>query len=126
MPLPLGALLAIQGGMQLGNTLLNNWMEGSDMQNQQNFNKEEADKQRIWNFNMAQIQNQWARENWNMQNQYNTPQNQMARFKEAGLNPHLIYGQGNPGNAQSIQTPDVKPYTRAEASNHIRGAKVFF
>lgn len=30
---------------------------------------------------------------WNMQNQYNSPKEQMARFKEAGLNPNLIYGQ---------------------------------
>ncbi len=30
---------------------------------------------------------------WNMQNQYNSPKEQMMRFKEAGLNPNLIYGQ---------------------------------
>lgn len=40
-------------------------------------------------------------EKWNMQNAYNTPEAQMARFKDAGLNPHLIYGQGTSGNAQS-------------------------
>lgn len=32
---------------------------------------------------------------WNMQNAYNTPAEQMKRFKEAGLNPNLIYGQTN-------------------------------
>lgn len=32
------------------------------------------------------------------QNAYNTPKNQMQRFSEAGLNPNLIYGQGNAGN----------------------------
>lgn len=32
---------------------------------------------------------------WHMQNQYNNPLSQMQRFKEAGLNPNLIYGQGN-------------------------------
>lgn len=36
---------------------------------------------------------------WHMQNQYNSPEQQMQRFGAAGLNPHLIYGQGNPGNA---------------------------
>ena len=30
---------------------------------------------------------------WNRQNDYNTPKAQMSRFKEAGLSPHLIYGQ---------------------------------
>lgn len=32
---------------------------------------------------------------WNMQNAYNSPAEQMKRFKEAGLNPNLIYGQTN-------------------------------
>jgi len=45
---------------------------------------------------------------WRMQNEYNSPAQQMARFKEAGLNPNLIYGQGNSGNASSISTPDVQ------------------
>ena len=42
------------------------------------------------------------------QNQYNSPAAQMARFKAAGLNPNLIYGQGTPGNQPQIpkyQTP---------------------
>jgi len=36
------------------------------------------------------------------QNEYNTPANQMARFKEAGLNPYLAYSQGNAGNQSQI------------------------
>lgn len=46
---------------------------------------------------------------WRMQNEYNTPAAQMARFKEAGLNPNLIYGQGNPGNAAQLSRPDLQP-----------------
>lgn len=38
---------------------------------------------------------------WNRQNEYNTPTAQMERLKEAGLNPNLMYGQGNTGNASS-------------------------
>jgi hypothetical protein len=34
---------------------------------------------------------------WNMQNAYNSPQQQMQRFKEAGLNPNLIYSQMSNG-----------------------------
>jgi hypothetical protein len=44
---------------------------------------------------------------WNMQNQYNSPAAQMQRFEEAGLNPHLVYGRGESGNAGPIPTPDV-------------------
>lgn len=43
-------------------------------------------------------------EMWNLQNQYNSPQAQMQRLKEAGLNPHLMYGKGTVGNAQGMPT----------------------
>lgn len=39
---------------------------------------------------------------WHMQNAFNSPAEQMKRFGAAGLNPHLIYGQGNAGNATSM------------------------
>lgn len=42
-----------------------------------------------------------------MQNEYNDPESQMERYKEAGLNPHLIYGQGTPGNASEM--PKYQP-----------------
>ena len=35
------------------------------------------------------------KEFWNMQNEYNTPTKQVERLKAAGLNPALMYGQGN-------------------------------
>jgi len=40
-------------------------------------------------------------------NEYNSPEAQMQRYIEAGLNPHLIYGQGTPGNQSSI--PQYSP-----------------
>lgn len=52
----------------------------------------------------AELAYQRSVEMWNRQNAYNTPQAQMARFTEAGLNPHLIYGSGgNSGNASMPQ-----------------------
>lgn len=44
---------------------------------------------------------------WHMQNAYNSPAEQMKRFGAAGLNPHLIYGQGSAGNSSS--TPNYQP-----------------
>lgn len=41
---------------------------------------------------------------WQMQNAYNTPLQQMQRFKEAGLNPNLIYKQSN--EAAPIRSTD--------------------
>lgn len=121
MPIPLGALF----GMSLGSSIIGNAWQGYQQSNQNSWNQTQAQQQQQWNQDMANQQQQWALQNWNMQNQYNSPQSQMARFKAAGLNPHLIYGQGNPGNAQSIQTPDVKGYSRAEANNHMRGIDIF-
>ncbi|WNK14116.1 MAG: DNA pilot protein [Microvirus sp.] len=46
---------------------------------------------------------------FNATNEYNSPKNQMARYGQAGLNPNLIYSQGNSGNASSppkYQTPE--------------------
>ena len=47
---------------------------------------------------------EWDRnlEMWHRMNEYNTPMQQMQRFKDAGLNPNLIYGQGTPGNATTL------------------------
>lgn len=44
---------------------------------------------------LMDYQNQLNIQNWHMQNAYNAPSAQMARYKEAGLNPNLIYGQSN-------------------------------
>lgn len=51
---------------------------------------------------------------WEMMNEYNTPTNQMLRFKAAGLNPNLIYGQGNPGNATSPPTHSPPQFSLKE------------
>ncbi|WNK13131.1 MAG: DNA pilot protein [Microvirus sp.] len=45
---------------------------------------------------------------WNMQNQYNSPAEQMSRFKEAGLNPNLIYGQMS--NSPTVRSSSVPSY----------------
>ena len=45
--------------------------------------------------------NKQSLEAWNMQNEYNTPANQVQRMLDAGLNPNLFYSQGNVGNANS-------------------------
>lgn len=57
-------------------------------------------------------------EMWHMQNMYNSPAEQMKRFGAAGLNPHLIYGQGSSGNANNFpqyQAPNVQYRYQAPA-----------
>jgi hypothetical protein len=53
---------------------------------------------------------------WNLANEYNSPANQMSRFKDAGLNPNLMYGQGSPGNAQG-HPQAFRPEVRSELAN---------
>lgn len=52
----------------------------------------------LFNKKLAQQQNQFNIDMWKMQADYNSPQSQMKRFQQAGLNPNLIYGQGSSGN----------------------------
>lgn len=59
------------------------------------FQREENQKTRDYNLNLAKQQNQWNIDQWNRENEYNTPLAQMSRYKDAGLNPDLMYGQQN-------------------------------
>jgi hypothetical protein len=46
---------------------------------------------------------------WDMQNEYNSPQKQMERLRNAGLNPNMLYDKtGAVIPAQNINTPDVQ------------------
>lgn len=79
---------------------------------------------------LAELQNQFNIDMWNRNNEYNTPQAQMKRFSEAGLNPNLIYGMGSPGNSSSPpqkvvpQAPDwAKGMSEAAKSFNIEQLK---
>lgn len=51
-------------------------------------------------------QNEYNLDSWMKQNEYNSPVNQMARLKAAGLNSNLVYGGDGSvaGNAEGIQS----------------------
>lgn len=51
---------------------------------------------------MNEDQQDFSREMWIKTNDYNTPQNQVARLKSAGLNPALLYGNTTSGLASSV------------------------
>lgn len=44
-------------------------------------------------------------EMWRLQNEYNSPQAQMMRLRDAGLNPNLVYGQGAGSAGSASQMP---------------------
>lgn len=61
-------------------------IEGINLQN-------EANRQ------LAEYQNEWNLSQWHRENEYNSPAQQMARLKAAGLNPNLAYNMATTGNA---------------------------
>lgn len=68
------------------------------------------------NMELAKYNWEQQKEMWHMNNEYNKPSAQMARYLEAGLNPNLIYGSGSAsaGNSTSTPTPQmphVEPLT---------------
>ena len=53
-------------------------------------------------------QNQLNIENWNRVNEYNDPKNQMARYRNAGLNPNLVYGNLQNSASGEISSPTAQ------------------
>lgn len=65
------------------------------------------------NWRMANFQYEKNLEQWYRENQYNAPDEQMRRLRNAGLNPNLVYGTGSvSGNTTTqgprFQAPDVE------------------
>lgn len=67
------------------------------------------------NKELAEYQYQKDLEMWNKSNEYNTPAAQMQRYKDAGLNPNLMYGQGNSGNTSTV----MPKYQAPTLDNHV-------
>lgn len=58
---------------------------------------------------------------WNMMNDYNSPVAQMQRFRDAKLNPNLIYGQGTHGNAAPVRNVDADSWRPNPAQYDFSG-----
>lgn len=81
------------------------------MAKQQEYNRENFDYQTSVN-----------RENWRMEQDYNSPRNQIARFIKAGLNPNLMYEgtvTGAAGNMGSVSSANHGSSSSRSAS--VRG-----
>lgn len=83
--MPWSAIASIAGNIA-SNMNINKQVSEQRKENQAN---------RDWNLNLAKMQNNWNIEQWNRENAYNSPAAQMARYKAAGLNLDLMYGQQN-------------------------------
>lgn len=79
-------------------------------------------KTRIYNTQMYHMQREHALADWNMANNYNSPQAQMDRFRTAGLNPNLIYGQQN--EAPATRSSDVKAWNPTAPRFEMDGGSI--
>lgn len=71
--------------------------------NQQKKAQREANRA---NMELAKYQYSQEQAMWNQQNAYNDPSSQMARLRNAGLNPNMIYGSGSSGaSGNATQLP---------------------
>lgn len=88
-----------QGIATIGGSLV----QGETNRAQMAYNQEQYDRQR-----------KDALADWTMQNEYNSPKAQMARYKDAGLNPNLIYGQMT--NSPAIRSSEMSNARLAPAN----------
>ena len=68
------------------------------------FQQEENEKNRQFTLASEARNRQWALEDWARNNAYNSPEQQMQRLREAGLNPHLVYGKGADNTATMVRS----------------------
>ena len=92
---------AISGGAQLLGQGINAYSVSQTNQSQQNYNT------RMYN-----TQRQDSLSDWYRMNEYNSPEAQMRRLRQAGLNPNLVYGQGAVANSsQPIRSSSPGNYS---------------
>lgn len=98
---------AISGGASLLGNVVGNKQQNANIKKQIDFQREENEKARAFNKAMAEQANQWSIDQWNRENQYNSPEAMRQRLRDAGVNADLFYG----GNAQNTASasPSVTP-----------------
>lgn len=77
-------------------------------------------EQEAYNTNVMQQQRQWSLQDIAAQNAYNSPVQQMARYKEAGLNPNLVYGEGVTASSGQSDMPRSVPSASFTPSNDLQ------
>ena len=76
----------------------------------------ENQKMREYNLNLAKMQNRWNLDQWNRENVYNLPANQMAILKQGDLNPVLVADIQNYLNAQFQKQGQLEPSKEEDTS----------
>lgn len=76
-------------------------------------NRKAASKAYGYQKSLMDYQNEWNLEQWNRENEYNSPKKIMERYADANLNPNLIYSQNPIASAHYSSArpsgPNVQP-----------------
>ena len=115
----MGALDWIKTGLGFVSGLAGNISANKNIDKQIAAQREENEKNREYNLNLARLQNQWNLDQWNRENAYNSPAAQRARLAAAGMNPDLAYGEGVSANiaASSPEMTAGAPSVPTDVSN---------
>lgn len=87
----------ISGGSSLISGIFGTISQNRMIDKQIKAQREENKRMREYNLNLAKMQNQWNIDQWNRENEYNTPAAMMKRLREGKLNPDLMYQNGTTG-----------------------------
>lgn len=79
-------------------------------------------KQREYNEKMYVRQRQDSLNDWNMQNEYNSPKSQMQRLRDAKLNPNLVYGHGADATGGVPRGTDLQSWNPTAPNVNLQGA----
>ncbi|QCS37363.1 DNA pilot protein [Tortoise microvirus 93] len=96
MPAPLIPLIA--AGASVLSSGINALSQGATNRRNERFSREMYEKQKADNLAF-----------WHMENEYNSPAEQMKRLQGAGLNPNLVYGRGADATAGHINNATPQP-----------------
>lgn len=113
------------GGIKTGLGIVGGIANNIAARKQQNraikFQREENEKSRRFNKEMAEYQNRIARENTMSERLYNSPASVMQRLKQAGINPDLAFQSDGASFANASATPaaSVSPVAPAELGSII-------
>lgn len=109
MPLPLLPLAT--AALEVGSNIFNAASQGRQNRRSREFSREMYEKQKGDELAF-----------WNMQNEYNSPQQQMQRLRDAGLNPNLVYGKGADNIAAPVHAPSAPAWNPKPAQLDLGGA----
>lgn len=72
--------------------------------------KKKSDERMMkYNKEQSELAYQRSLDAYHMQNEYNSPEQQMLRLSRAGLNPNLVYGNGSAANIGPTSSPSFTP-----------------